>query len=224
MRAHVALTACAMTAVAAVAVAGCGGGGSKGSATISPAAEPSTTAAPNSPTPSATQAGAPLKLDPAVALPADVKVVFDWAMPSDVTRNAALTAVANYLQAVDHAVVKQNVQDPPLHAYAAGDALAHGKDFVRSNVTGKVTLSGTDRYFDPAFGKGGGRSSLGITLCEDQSKLYSKDIATGKVHVTGDDPRNYVSYSVVVVKIPAAHPYWQVQGLTAKEGAPQCRQ
>ncbi|MFI0900132.1 hypothetical protein [Streptomyces sp. NPDC020983] len=231
MRAHRALTACAVavtSAAAAVVTAGCGGSsGSDKDKTIDlPSATP-TASAPASPTSSAAKAGAPLKLDPAVAMPAGVKVVFDWTMPADPAQNAALTAAANYLQAVDHAVVKQKLQDPPLYAHSANTALAHGKDFVQANISGKLTLSGTDRFYQPAFTEGSGgaqATSVGITLCEDQSKLYSKEIATGKVRVTGDDPRNYLGYSLVVVKVATAHPFWQVQGLAVKEGAKQCMQ
>ncbi|MFI0939530.1 hypothetical protein [Streptomyces sp. NPDC021020] len=232
MRAQRALTACAvaaMSAAAAVGVAGCGGGsGSDDSATIAPGGAPTTTSASVSPTASsAAKAGAPLTIDPAVALPADVKVVFDWTMPADTAQHAALTAAANYLQSVDHAVVKQNLQDPPMYAHAANTALAHGKEYVQANVSAKLTLSGTDRFYLPAFTQGSGgakATSVGITLCEDQSKLYSKEIATGKVRVTGDDPRNYLGYSLVVVKVATAHPFWQVQGLAVTEGAKQCMQ
>lgn len=230
MRAHRALTACALAVVSAAAAVGTSGCGSSGSDDDKIATAESSTPAASasaSPTASAGKAGAPLRIDPAVAMPADVKVVFDWTMPADTAQNAALTAAANYLQAVDHAVVKQNLKDPPLYAHSANTALAHGKDFVQANISGKLTLSGTDRFYRPAFaeGSGGARAtSVGITLCEDQSKLYSKEIATGKVRVTGDDPRNYLSYSLVVVKVATAHPFWQVQGLAVTEGAKQCMQ
>ncbi|MGW5350061.1 hypothetical protein ACWERV_05985 [Streptomyces sp. NPDC004031] len=232
MRAHRALTGCAVAvaaAVAAVATAGCGSssGSDKGKTIDVPSATTASAPASTTPSSSGSRPGAPLTIDPAVALPADVKVVFDWTMPADTAQNAALTAAANYLQAVDHAVVKQNLQDPPLYAHAANTALEHGKDFVRANISGKLTLSGTDRFYLPAFAEGSGgakATSVGITLCEDQSKLYSKEIATGKVRVTGDDPRNYLGYSLVVVKVATAHPFWQVQGLAVQEGAKQCMQ
>jgi hypothetical protein len=230
MRAHRALTACALAVVSAAAAVGTSGCGSSGSDDdkIAPAGSSTPAASASaSPTASAGKAGAPLRIDPAVAMPADVKVVFDWTMPADAAQNAALTAAANYLQAVDHAVVEQNLKDPPLYAHSANTALAHGKDFVQANISGKLTLSGTDRFYRPVFaeGSGGARAtSVGITLCEDQSKLFSKEIATGKVRVTGDDPRNYLSYSLVVVEVATAHPFWQVQGLAVTEGAKQCMQ
>lgn len=233
MRDHWAATAFTVTVVAAVTLTGCGGGSGGDSATISPAAQTTgppatTTAAPTGA--SGPQAGPPLKIDPAVALPKDVKVVFDWTMPRDPAQNAALTAAANYLQAIDHAIVKQNAQDPPLHAYAAADALDYARGFVQQNIDDKLTLSGTDRFFRPVFGtggtgaKGGSGGAVEIKLCNNQSKIYSKEIVGGKVHVTGEDNRNYVFYDIVVVELPAAHPYWQAQGITVKEGALQCKQ
>jgi hypothetical protein len=160
-------------------------------------------------------------------------VDFDWTMPRDPARYAALTAVADYLQAIDHAVVAQSAQDPPLHAYGSGDALAYARDYVRRSVAAKLTITGTDRFYRPQFVDGGGGSgvegggndgSVEVRFCENQSKLYSKETATGKVRVTGASERDYVLYDVAVVKLPVAHPYWQVQGITVKEGARQCEQ
>jgi hypothetical protein len=232
MRGQFAVTVCAVTVVAAGALVACGGGsGSGDSATISPAATGGTSAATTTAAPTSapgSQPGAPLKLDPAVALPEDVKVVFDWTMPKDAAQNAALTAAANYLQSIDHAVVRQKAQDPPLHAYASGDALAYAEDFVQRNVDGKQTLSGTDRFYRPVFGngsaaKGGSKSSVEIKLCNNQSRIYSKDVVGGKVHVTGESDRNYVLFDILLVKLPVAHPYWQAQGITVKEGSLQCK-
>jgi hypothetical protein len=231
MRGRYAVTVCALAVVAAGALAACGGSGSGDSATISPAATGGTSAATTTAAPTSapgSQPGAPLKLDPAVALPEDVKVVFDWTMPKDPVQNAALTAAANYLQSIDHAVVKQTAQDPPLLAHASGDALAYARDFVQRNVDGKLTLSGTDRFYRPVFGngssaKGGSKSPVEIRLCDNQSKIYSKDVVGGKVHVTGESDRSYVLFDILVVELPVAHPYWQAQGITVKEGSLQCK-
>ncbi|MFG1809362.1 hypothetical protein [Streptomyces sp. NPDC049040] len=229
MRVRCAIPAFATTVVAAVVLSACGGGsGDGGSETIPPAA-PTTAAATTAPsgTPGS-RTGAPLTLDPAVALPADVKVVFDWTMPEDPAQHAALTAAANYLQSIDHAVVRQNAQDPPLHAYAAGDALAYAGDFVQRNIEAKLTLSGTDRFYRPVFGNGaagtgGSKGSVEIRLCDDQSKIYSKDVVGGKVHVTAESDKSYVLFDIVLVELPTAHPYWQAQGITVKEGFLQCK-
>jgi hypothetical protein len=232
MRAQSAVTVLAVTVVAAGVLVACGGGsGSGDSATISPAATGGTAASTTTAAPTGapgSQAGAPLKLDPAVALPKDVKVVFDWTMPEDPAQNAALTAAADYLQSIDHAVVRQTAQDPPLHAHAAGDALAYARDFVQRNIDAKQTLSGTDRFFRPVFGngsgaKGGSTKSVEIRLCNNQSKIYSKDVVGGKVHVTGENDQSYVLFDILLVQLPVAHPYWQAQGITVKEGSLQCK-
>jgi hypothetical protein len=213
---------------AALVLSACGGGsGPGGSATIPPGpadgADRVTTTASPSGTPTG-RAGAPLRLDPAVALPAGVRIVFDWTMPADPVQHAALTAAADFIQSIDHAVVKQNTDDPPLHAYAAVDALGYARRYVQRNIDDKLTLSGTDRYFRPVFAAGGGAKSVEIKLCDNQSKMYSKEIASGKVHVTGESDRNYVLYDIVMVRLPAAHAYWQAQGITVKEAYLPCKE
>lgn len=233
MRARAAVTAFTATVVAAGALSACGSGsGSGGPATIPPASRTGATSGTGTAAPTSTagsQQGAPLKLDPAVALPKDVTVVFDWTMPKDPVQNAALNATADFLQSIDHAIVRQTTQDPPLHAHAGGDALSYAVDFVQRNVASGLTLTGTDRFFRPVFdngkaAKGSSRTSVEIRLCDNQSRIFSKETATGKVHVTGESDRNYVLFDIVVVKLPAAHSYWQAQGITVKEGALQCKQ
>lgn len=231
MRARFAVTVLSAAVAAGGALAACGGGSGAGdSATISPAAAGGTAAASTGAPTAApgSQPSAPLRLDPAVALPKGVTVVFDWTMPKDPARNAALTAAADYLQSIDHAIIRQTTQDPPLHAHASGDALAYARDFVQRNVDAKQTLSGTDRFYRPVFGKGstaksGSKSSLEIKLCNNQSNIYSKDIVSGKVHVTGESDRSYVLFDILLVELPVAHPYWQAQGITVKEGSLQCK-
>jgi hypothetical protein len=221
MRVRTAVSAAALAAAAALTLTACGGGSGDGNDKISAAPSTTTTTPPS--TPSAT-GEAPLKIDPALAMPSDVKVVFDWATPKNASQAAALSGAANYIQAIDHAVVKQNKNDVGLRGYAADDALSYAQHFVQENLDAKLTLTGTDRYYEPTFVAGGSTETAEVKLCDDQSKLYSKDVATGKVHVTGASDRNYVLYDIVMVKLPAAHELWQAHAITVKEKALQCKQ
>lgn len=210
----------ALAATAVAALAGCGGSGGGDSKISSSPTTPPTTA---SAQPSATAGGVPLRIDPTLSLPPDVKVVFDWRTPAGHAQSAALSGAANFLQAIDHAVTKQNANDPGLRAYSTANALAYARHYVQENVSAKQTLSGTDRYYQPQF-VASGTGSVEIRLCNNQSKLYSKDVATGKVHVTQLSPQDYVLFDIVMVKFPSATELWQANAVTAKEGALQCKQ
>ncbi len=224
MRARTAVTTAALAATAALTLTACGGGGGSDDSDTIATPTPTATAAPATTTPTPTSASAPLKIDPALALPADLKVTFTWSTPADATQAAALSAAANYLQAIDHAVTAQNRNDPPLRAYAADDALAYAQNFVQENVKEKLTVTGTDAYYQPVLTTVSGGGSVDVKLCENQSKAYSKEVATGKVHVTPADDRSYVSYDIVMVKLPTAHAIWQAHTVTVKEKSLQCKQ
>jgi hypothetical protein len=222
MRAPAAALSTALAVTAALTLAACGGGSSGGSDKIAvPKTTPATTAATTTASP---DAGHPLRIDPALALPGDLKVTFTWDMPGDATQAAALTAAADYVQAIDHAVVEQNRNDPPLLRYAADDALAYAQKFVGENVAAKLTVTGTDAYYAPHVTTASGGSSVEVTLCDNQAKLYSKELATGKVRVTQADDDSYVLYDIVLVKFPTKDAIWQAHGITVKEGAPQCKE
>lgn len=224
MRARTAVTAAALAAAAALTLTACGGSSSGGDSKISTA--PSTSASPSA-SASASPSGASgtaLKIDPALKLPADLNTQFQWATPKDAAQAAALSGAANYIQAIDHAVVKQNKNDAGLVGYAAEGALTYAQGYVQQNVDQKLTMTGTDRYYGPTFTTASGGGSVEVKLCNDQSKLYSKDVVGGKVHVTGASDRNYVSWDIVMVKLPTANAVWQARAVTVKEKALQCKQ
>ncbi|BBA99935.1 hypothetical protein RVR_6774 [Actinacidiphila reveromycinica] len=222
MRVRTAATATALAAAAALTLTACGGGSGSGDDKIS--AAPSTSAATPAPSTAPSGNGTALKIDPALALPADLKAQFSWTAPKNADEAAALSGAANFIQAIDHAVVQQNKSDPGLIGYAADDALAYAQNYVQQNVDQKLTMTGTDRYYGPTFTLGSGGGSVEVKLCNDQSKLYSKEVVGGKVHVTGASDRNYVSWDIVMVKLPTAQAVWQAHAVTVKEKALQCKQ
>jgi hypothetical protein len=216
------VTTAALAATAAITLTACGGGGGTTGGSDKIASSP-TVSATAAPTTTAPAAGAPLKIDPSLALPGDLKVTFTWSTPADPVQAAALSAAANYIQAIDHAIVKQNKNDPPLRAFSADDALAYAQSFVQENVADKLTVTGTDSYYQPVLSTESGGSSVDVKLCNDQSKAFSKEVATGKVHVTPVDDRSYVLYDIVMVKLPTARALWQAHAVTVKEKSLQCK-
>jgi hypothetical protein len=218
-----ALTAAALAATAALTLSACGGGSGDGDSTISPT-PPATTASTAPPTTAATPAGEPLTIDPALTLPADLKLNFDWQQPSDHTQAIALVTAANFMQSVIHGVVKQNPKDSGLVTYSAGDARTFGTDYVQQYIDHKWTVTGTDHYYDPKVDVTSSKASAQVTFCENQSKIFSKDIKTGKVFTTPESDSSYVSYAIVVAKLPLPTELWQAESITVKEKALECKQ
>ncbi|GAA4996695.1 hypothetical protein GCM10023205_82410 [Yinghuangia aomiensis] len=213
-------------------VASCGGGSGhsgKDAAPSTTAALPSagpsgvvdSPSAASSPFPSTSPSGTGVA--PLLALPPDLSVDFAWSAPSDPVQAAALAAAADYLQAIMHAVVAQNAGDPPLSQYATAQALAYAQHYVQENVDLKETITGHDHYYRSAITAVSG-SAIQIRFCEDQSKLYSKEIATGKVHITSDSSlRNFVSYNVAMTRLPTPGGVWQASAATVSENAAECK-
>lgn len=224
MRARTAVTTAALTATAALALTACGGGGGTTGGSDKIASSPTTTTASAAPTTTAQAAGAPLKIDPSLALPGDLKVTFEFPTPADHTQSVALSASANFMQSMMHGVVQQNATTSGLHTYAAGKAYTYAQQYVQNHVAAKKTLTGTDLFYRPVVTLQSNKSVAEVTFCENQSHLYSKEIATGKVHTTAPSDEDYTSYDIVLTKAPTQAEWWQAQSVTYKERALECKQ
>ncbi|WP_329134504.1 hypothetical protein OG552_19130 [Streptomyces sp. NBC_01476] len=223
MRARTVLPAAALAAATALTLSACGGDSGGGDSKISPAA--ATTAPPATPTPTTPPAsGAVLTVDPSLALPADLKLTFDWPLPADHTEAAVLTTSADFMQSMVHGVVRQSVKDGALNTYAQGDAYTYAKQYIQLHINAKKTLTGTDHFFRPTVKLLAKNSAAEVTFCEDQTNLFSKEVATGKAHVTGADDRNYVSYQLVLSLFRPGTQLWRAQSITTKERALECKQ
>lgn len=220
MRARTAVTAAALAAAAAATLSACGGGSGGGSGTISPA-PPATTAATASASP-ASAGGTPLKIDPALKLPSDVTLSFDWPTPGDKDTSAVLSATANFMQSMTHGVVAQS--SAGLADYAGDQALAYAKDYVQRHVKAKLTVTGTDRYYKPVVTLQAKNTSAEVTLCENQGKLFSKEIGTGKVDVTPENADSFIAYDIVLAEFRPGSGLWRASAITVKGRASQCQQ
>ena len=225
MRTPTAVTAAVLTATAVLVLTACGGGDSgdsSGSDKISGA--PAATTAPPVTTPAAAPIGAPPQIDPALKLPADLKLTFGWSTPADHAQAMALVTSADFIQAIDHGVVKQSVQGSSLTQYASGAALDYANRYIQQYIDHGWSLTGTDRYYDPKVKLTAGGTAAQVTVCEDQSKIFGKVIKTGKVLTTPVDDSSYLSYSIVVARLPTPTELWQAQSITVKEKALECKQ
>ncbi|MFJ2953058.1 hypothetical protein [Streptomyces sp. NPDC087270] len=222
MRARTAVTATALAAATALTLTACGGGSGGGGDKIS--TSPSTSAATAAPTTSSPASGSRIVLDPSVKLPAGLKLDFAWSTPSDPAQKAALTATANFMQSMVHGVVEQNPKDGSLYGFATDSALTYAKTYVQNHVSAKRTLTGTDDFYRPVVKLGAKSTVAEVTFCENDAKLYAKDLSTGKVDTTpaGDD--SYTSYDIVLAKMPTQAELWQARSVTYKERAVQCKQ
>ncbi|MDF9815494.1 hypothetical protein [Streptomyces sp. SPB162] len=221
MRAPTALTAAALATATALLLTACGGGGGgsddgdkiPGVATTAPSAPATTPAATGAPT-----------IDPALALPADLKLNFDWQAPADHTQALVLSTTANFMQSLVHGVVKQSFAESGLQTYATDKALSYGKSYIKLRVDLKRTLTGTDRYYRPEVQIASNKTSAKVTFCENQAKLFSKEIPTGKVHVNAESVKSYAFYEIVLTKFRPTVDLWQAQSIVVKESAQQCKQ
>lgn len=224
MRARSALPAAALAATAALTLSACGGGSGGGDSKISPTAAPTATATAAATSAAPTTKGAAPTVDPSLALPGDLKLDFDWQLPADAAQAGVLTASADFMQSMVHGVVKQSVKGGGLNTYAQGAAYTYAKSYVQLHIAAKKTLTGTDHFFRPTVKLLAKNTAAEVTFCEDQSKLFSKEVATGKAHVTGADDRNYVSYQLILSLFRPGTQLWRAQSITTKERALECKQ
>jgi hypothetical protein len=226
MRARTAAATAVLAATAALLLTACGGSGSNASDKISgaPATPTATSAGTSAGTAKAPASGSPVAIDPAYKLPAGLNLTFDWALPADHVQAAALNAAANFMQSLVFGVVKQSVTKSGLGTYATGGAYTYAKQYVQLHVDARKTLTGADLFYRPAVKAVSSRTVVEVTFCENATKLYSRQIPTGKVHVTAPSDADYTSYDIVLAKAPAQTEWWQAQSVNYKERAVECRQ
>jgi hypothetical protein len=223
MRARTALSAAALAVTAAFTLSACGGGSGTDGNKI-PTTPPAKPSAPTS-TPSASAASAtgPVTVDPGLKLPAGLRLVFDFTAPTDHTQAVVLTTTANFMQSMVHAVAGQNPKDGTLYGYATGGALTYAQTYVKNHVALKRTLTGTDHFYRPVV-KIVSPGVAQVAFCENDTKLYSKDLATGKVNYSAGGEDSYTSYAITLSKAPTKTERWQAQSVTYQERAAQCQQ
>jgi hypothetical protein len=229
MRVRTAVTAAALAAASALTLSACGGGGggsdkidggSGDGPSTSASATPSASGTPASPT------APPVTADPHLALPADLKLVFDWPAPAGHAEAAALGNAANFLRAIAHGIVGRNADEPLVaqYAQAGSGALRYARTQIGQAVDQGWTETGTDRYYRPTVKVTSAGTAATVGFCDFQGKVYGKDVRTKKLLSTAVTDNSYVYFTIVMVKFPAGADLWQAVSVDAKAKATQCRE
>lgn len=209
------LTAAAFAATAALTLSACGGGDddSGGNDKIAGA---DTDKSPTPASPSATDSAE----RPKVTLPSDVKDVFSPEETGKSVEDAILRDNAEFVRALDAAIVAQDPRLPALEFYTEGEGAVAAEKWVQGFKDAGWTVTGTTRYFDRAVKVKSGTSAA-IGYCADESKAYSKVIKTGELTGTKVSKDSYVAYSVEVAKNKQG--VWELVKITSARGATGCQ-
>ncbi|UOB10982.1 hypothetical protein MQE23_18720 [Streptomyces sp. HP-A2021] len=213
-------TAAAFTATAALLLTACGGGGDDSSddfkgadkGASSPSASPSGSAS--------TDVGRP-----DVSLPKDLDVVFDFEKPSDQDSAAALDDAANYIRALNHGITKQDPGDSAFQFYSSGQASRYAHSRIKEYVDGGWTLTGKDRYYQAETSPDDESEkvkTVSVTFCEDQSRVYGKEVTSEKVHRTKESLASFQKFTVLMASVKG-NPVWRAQRVTVEGKAEECR-
>ncbi|MFC8066251.1 hypothetical protein [Streptomyces sp. NPDC057293] len=209
------LTAATFATAAALTLSACGGGADdSGDNDKIPGADTGQTSTPASPT-------TPVSGErPKVTLPSDVKDVFSPEATGKSVEDAILRDNAEFVRALDAAIVAQDPRLPALEFYTEGEGAAAAEKWVQGFKDAGWTVTGTTRYFDRAV-KVKSATSAAIGYCADESKAYSKVVKTGELTGTKVSKNSYVAYSVEVAKNKQG--VWELVKIASARGATGCQ-
>ncbi|MFB6844830.1 hypothetical protein ACFCXS_08215 [Streptomyces sp. NPDC056373] len=211
------LAAAALTAVAALSLSACGGddGNSKGNDKIAGADAGDESASSTSPSPSAPDTAN--RLD--IAVPEDMKSIFEDWKTGDTAKDAALADAERALNSVDDAIARGDTKSKALAFYYQDDALISEVKWVQAWIDANISWKGTIRYFDPQVTLRNKNTAV-VIYCADDSKAYNKDRKTGKVDKTPASDSPYVLYNTRLEKNNEG--VWVTTGLNTKRGHERC--
>ncbi|MEU6176401.1 hypothetical protein [Streptomyces coeruleorubidus] len=211
-------TAAALTTTAALLLTACSGDGDKSSDGIKGA-----DAGAGSPSASTSASAPGGGKGPDLSLPKDVDLVFDFDKPSDAKHAAALTDAQNYMRAIYHGIVAQDPNDPAYQFYSGGQAAQYAKSQIQASVKERLTVIGTEKYYDEEVTTlSGGKRTL-VTFCSNQAKIYSKEIKTGKTLYTKESLDNYLRFRLLMLPPSGSSQVWKAQVAEVVTKAKECR-
>ncbi|MET8898910.1 hypothetical protein [Streptomyces sp. NPDC004538] len=209
------MTTAAFTTTAALLLTACGGGDESSPEDIKGAGG-------GSPSASASSGAADVKR-PDVSVPPDLKLVFDFAKPSDAGEAAALGDAANFIRALDHGIAQQDPNDPAYQFYSTGGAQKYAKSQIEAWVKDGWTVTGEDRYFNADIESVGQGDSTLVTFCRNQAKFYSKKVKTGKVNYTDENLDSYQKFSLLMSPSEASEAVWQARQIEVQGRVEECK-
>jgi hypothetical protein len=200
---------------AVLLLAGCGGGSTSSSGSTDAKAPASASVSAST---SASVSAAEGR--PKITLPADDILTFTPEHDSDPVKDAILKDNAEFVRALDAAVVAQNPRLPALENYTEGEGAVAAQDWVQSFKKAGWTVTGTVRYTDRQVSVES-KDKASLTYCGDESKGYTKVIKTGVVEHTKVTKNSYVAYGAQVQKNGKG--VWELVKIASTRGADKCQ-
>ncbi|MFF3488130.1 hypothetical protein ACFYXC_33300 [Streptomyces sp. NPDC002701] len=216
--------ATALAATAALLLTACGGEDDKSSDNDKIAgADRSTDKPTKSAEPAGTAKDRPDGVD--VSLPKDMNLdlVFDWDAPTAKNEAAAMDDAANYVRALYRGVGKRTADDAAVAAYSTGEGLRYAEVQIKEWVKGGWTATGTRRNYDATTRSTTNGNTVEVAFCADSSKLYAKEVKTGKVLKTEPSLEDFSHYKIIMVKLPTSDTLWQASKVFVEEEATKCQ-
>lgn len=220
-RRHALPVAVSLTAAAALLLTGCGSGGKKSNedkiAGVGSGASHSV-----SPTPSA---ATPTVKGPDMPFPADVKIDFPAAGVTDPKQAAAARDAANFVRSFHYGIIKQDPENAAYKFYSEylSPAFKYAKGQIKADVDDGYTITGEVRFSRTKVTMADSKATAVVSFCSDASKFYSKEVKTGKVHVTTPSIEDYTSWQILMAPSPNDQGLWKARQTQIRDGAEECR-
>lgn len=150
------------------------------------------------------------------------QMTFDWPRTGDATKDAVLSDGEQYVRALKRASALEDLKDPAYQFYSRNAALTYAHDQIKANADGGWAPTGQDHYYDAKV-KVVRSGSATLSSCRDQSKVFSKNVKTGKINRTAPSANSFLLYNLLLVNDSGSNGVWQASQITVIEGAAQCR-
>ncbi|ALV51975.1 hypothetical protein ACWDMR_14855 [Streptomyces althioticus] len=157
---------------------------------------------------------------PKIELPSDLTLTFEGGETGDPVKDAILADSAERMRAVDAAITGTDPKGEALSFYNTGKALEAALNWVAQFEEAGATMTGEARYYDRKVTLKG-KNSATLLFCADESKGFSKDKKTNKIHKTPVTKNSYVLYNTRLDK--NAEGVWQTSQIISTRGAAQCQ-
>jgi hypothetical protein len=129
----------------------------------------------------------------------------------DPVKDKILADNADFMKAYNEALASGDPNDPLLLAYGQPVGINYWQQGIKDQHAKGLTITGTERIYHRVVGDINttkNPATATIYLCDDQTKAFDKEIATGKVHLTPVDDSDYILYYFGLQK--ASTGVWQV--------------
>ncbi|MEV5152839.1 hypothetical protein AB0K81_13030 [Streptomyces werraensis] len=157
---------------------------------------------------------------PKIELPADIKLTFEGGETGDPVKDAILADNAERMRAVDAAITGTDPKGEALAFYNTGKALEAALNWVAEFKKAGASMTGEIRFYDRKVTLKG-EDSATLIFCADESKGFSKDRKTNKIHKTPVTKNSYLLYNTRLDKNTDG--VWQTSQIISTRGAAQCQ-